>query len=806
MKNKKGQIAVFIALSFSFLFLLLAMVINISFLVTAKINLQNSVDLAAYAGAAQQARYMTKIGRYNYEMRRNYKAMSYDYMIGLNAEYKPEFFKKYVNNEDPPTPNATSEDIKPIACASIQRRKDNSGDVSSFVRTTCQVVNPLNLQKIVDSAQDALDANLDAGAAACATDPGGAACLAVLDAAASAYDTHAESVNLDEFTADMYENYNGDFDNNKHYQNYNRRLLMWMLHDYRHLQTRIRGIHYGSIKIKDRWLLAKTPGDIPTVFKNSPISVAAKVINGYTTIDTPMDQSDVIEIKKPDVIKNPAHNAAYASFIKNLIAVNQREAKLYFLKPNFQALSSSENKSMAKGCSGKCEEYKGPFLKLHQHDVDFTVNYISMYEEDDSGWKSTPKTEAVNNFPVGVAKDARYKVYYPLIAVTNVSSIPFNVFFGDEKTSTSVPLVAVAAARPFGSRIGPFINEKCDNLYKGNWSACKKNGLDPLYPFSEKNQTPNFSIKKEDAKLLGVKYAVSKTEASSRSLNTSNASNDTSKFTKLYASTTEKFSRWRHYVDPDNKTKDDGFQDKDEALNETGFYDNNNRPMHPVGNRNSIVAWTSNPKPTYPSNLKDNYEGYLTKNVGSAIYTPDTASYLEDREADNNEEYKLYLFKYPKPKNNNSWMLSDFVSRTDMEESFASVMAVNEFEIGKYIIPYNFKADPDNLGKDVLNWEIQDNKIFKGAEIRPNNKNGEGNKEITSIIPNEVPSGYLEGISVFSEGYGAHRTGFAGYRVKLVNIKSLRENFKNPLKKEYTIPYQSAPGGSVKVNLDKIYY
>jgi hypothetical protein len=73
---KRGQIAILLAMSFSILALLAAMVINISFLVTAKINLQNATDMAAYAGAVQQARYLTEIGKWNYEMRRNYKAWS----------------------------------------------------------------------------------------------------------------------------------------------------------------------------------------------------------------------------------------------------------------------------------------------------------------------------------------------------------------------------------------------------------------------------------------------------------------------------------------------------------------------------------------------------------------------------------------------------------------------------------------------------------------------------------------------------------------------------------------------------------
>ncbi|MFN9066527.1 MAG: pilus assembly protein TadG-related protein, partial [Bdellovibrionales bacterium] len=46
IKNKKGQVAIFIALLFQVLFLFFAMVVNVGLLVHHKINLQNSVDLA----------------------------------------------------------------------------------------------------------------------------------------------------------------------------------------------------------------------------------------------------------------------------------------------------------------------------------------------------------------------------------------------------------------------------------------------------------------------------------------------------------------------------------------------------------------------------------------------------------------------------------------------------------------------------------------------------------------------------------------------------------------------------------------
>ncbi len=61
--------------------LFFAFVINTGMLVNAKINLQNAADLAAYAGAATQARQLNTISYLNYEMRRQYKKFLFRYYV-----------------------------------------------------------------------------------------------------------------------------------------------------------------------------------------------------------------------------------------------------------------------------------------------------------------------------------------------------------------------------------------------------------------------------------------------------------------------------------------------------------------------------------------------------------------------------------------------------------------------------------------------------------------------------------------------------------------------------------------------------
>lgn len=89
----KGQIAIFAALIFQVLFIFFAMVVNVGLLVHHKINLQNSVDLAAYYGAMKQAEVMNAMSHVNYQIRQSWKLMVYRYrgigMAGNRAQDAP---------------------------------------------------------------------------------------------------------------------------------------------------------------------------------------------------------------------------------------------------------------------------------------------------------------------------------------------------------------------------------------------------------------------------------------------------------------------------------------------------------------------------------------------------------------------------------------------------------------------------------------------------------------------------------------------------------------------------------------------
>lgn len=80
-KNQQGQISIFFSASLVVMISIIAFVINIGLFVKAKINLQNATDSAAFAGAAVQARQLTKIAYLNWEMRNIYKEWMYKYYV-----------------------------------------------------------------------------------------------------------------------------------------------------------------------------------------------------------------------------------------------------------------------------------------------------------------------------------------------------------------------------------------------------------------------------------------------------------------------------------------------------------------------------------------------------------------------------------------------------------------------------------------------------------------------------------------------------------------------------------------------------
>lgn len=89
--HARGQMAIFIALIFQVLFVLFAMAINVALVVHDKINLQSSVDLAAYYAAQRQAELLNVIGHENYMIRQSWKLLAWRYRVLGAAGNKEPF-------------------------------------------------------------------------------------------------------------------------------------------------------------------------------------------------------------------------------------------------------------------------------------------------------------------------------------------------------------------------------------------------------------------------------------------------------------------------------------------------------------------------------------------------------------------------------------------------------------------------------------------------------------------------------------------------------------------------------------------
>jgi len=79
--KESGQILFLVLLMTMTLVSVMTFAVHTGLLVHAKINVQNAADLAAYTGASVQARQLTYIGYLNYEMRRQYKKFLYRYYV-----------------------------------------------------------------------------------------------------------------------------------------------------------------------------------------------------------------------------------------------------------------------------------------------------------------------------------------------------------------------------------------------------------------------------------------------------------------------------------------------------------------------------------------------------------------------------------------------------------------------------------------------------------------------------------------------------------------------------------------------------
>ncbi len=126
--------------------LFFAFVVNTGMLVNAKINLQNAADMAAYAGAATQARLLNQISFLNYEMRRQYKKFLFRYYVMGSMAQDP--FPRSSSGGQGKTPPVWSPDGKAIygvpAVCMIFNSSDNFCHLPSLPKISIPPSNPLD--------------------------------------------------------------------------------------------------------------------------------------------------------------------------------------------------------------------------------------------------------------------------------------------------------------------------------------------------------------------------------------------------------------------------------------------------------------------------------------------------------------------------------------------------------------------------------------------------------------------------------------------------------------------------------------
>ena len=142
--SEKGQASVMIGMMMLTFILFFAFVVNTGMLVNAKINLQNAADLAAYSGASQQARLLNEISYLNYEMRRAYKKFLFRYyVLGNMSQISFPSGGGSGGAVWSPDGNAANSYQVPSVCM-IFNSKDNYCQVSKLAKIAIPPSNPLD--------------------------------------------------------------------------------------------------------------------------------------------------------------------------------------------------------------------------------------------------------------------------------------------------------------------------------------------------------------------------------------------------------------------------------------------------------------------------------------------------------------------------------------------------------------------------------------------------------------------------------------------------------------------------------------
>jgi hypothetical protein len=414
-------------------------VVNTGMLVNAKINLQNAADLAAYAGAATQARQLNQISYLNYEMRRAYKKFLFRYYVMGNVSQ--DSFLQGGNGKNAhmwsPNGQAASDFQVPSVCLTFNPT-DNYCHVPALTKLQIPASNPTDMinQTLIQQLQ-ALE--------------------------------------------QIRESNCGDIG-----QNNTQVLLLWLYNTDPGLQSLLaqtNGASQGMIATTQA--VSTGLGLIP---REIILHQRIKTVQGYVNEDA---QSNV-QLATVNAMKQSQDPAASERTIQAFLSA------YYTLG---QYLYDDQYVSMDEMIPGPANG--GTLLTLNDIKVNFdtyAVGYQKTGVIPASG--STPEMfdcsvtlvpVPIQNLPLGVYKDPSALTYYA-VRLKARAKIMFSPF-GD------MDLKAYAAARPFGSRIGPPVAS--GDVQAQFTRQASPPGQDLLVATSLAGAVPNLPITVGDSAALG---------------------------------------------------------------------------------------------------------------------------------------------------------------------------------------------------------------------------------------------------------------------------------------------------------------
>ncbi len=423
IKNSKGQLSIFLAITVVFFITAVAFVINIGLFVKAKINLQNAVDAGAFSGAAVQARQLTDIAYLNWEMRNVYKEWMFKYYVlgNLNApvvedptftQSKPipdgmmDFTIK--DSTDPSDPI----DLNNIPSVCIQLGGDSYCRIFKSPGIPRMSNEIISQQELANFGKDFIDELARTKAARC---------------------SDASKINFE--------------------------------------VTRQWAYGMGSAADQTVSEIPNVGGDRPGAFPKA-LELAIRIRNLEAFVNKAPDVSNICEgsnancskqiqeiINQNDVANERTVKAFYAAW-RNLGGEKNRELKDQFTFSEL-GVTPATVEGGEKSLSNTFIPASSPARQKYYLDLQlYSVNYVTFYtqmtplnesnpdERADSGCQMTKVAIPVPAYPLGYIKNPKVMTYYGVRGQSR-----FNGLFNP--LSKVLTLSAHSLAKPFGGRIGP---------------------------------------------------------------------------------------------------------------------------------------------------------------------------------------------------------------------------------------------------------------------------------------------------------------------------------------------------------------